>query len=216
MKHWLIVWSAAWFVGLPLLFYYLGDVPARTVLKEAISLTTLLAFSLMLGQFYLARSNMRVIELFDLRRVKKLHTVIAYSAVTALLLHPLAIVVPRYFEAGVDPLEAFTTMITTVQTPGIFFGLIAWVLLAVLTVTSFFRFRVIRALHISYPHWRHFHGMLGIMLTVFAVLHAILLGRHMIVPMRVFVIVTAVIGAVMLLRMYRPRHHVEASVPARQ
>ncbi|MGB4828238.1 MAG: hypothetical protein WBP18_13385, partial [Paracoccaceae bacterium] len=52
------------FVGLPLLFYALGDAPRRSVLKEALSLLTLLAFTMMLGQFFLARSNETLLMLF--------------------------------------------------------------------------------------------------------------------------------------------------------
>jgi len=50
------------FIGLPVLFWALGDVPKRTTLKETLSLITLIAFSMMLAQFYLARSNRAILN----------------------------------------------------------------------------------------------------------------------------------------------------------
>jgi len=193
------------FVALPILFYALGDFPRRSVLKEAISLLTLVALSLMLGQFFLARSNMGVIELYNLRRIRTVHAVIAYFAVSWLLLHPFLVVVPRFFEAGIEPWDAMTMMLTTYSSTGIALGLAAWVLLLVLTVTAIFRIRLIKALHTKYPRWRHFHGMLSIALTTFALLHAISLGRHTDTPMATMLIVVSVVGVAMLLRMYFPQ-----------
>lgn len=204
LKKYLAVAAVLVFVGLPILIYALGDFPRRSVLKESISLLTLLAFSMMLGQFFLARSNMEAIKLYNLRRVRTLHTVIAYSAVSVLLLHPFLIVLPRFFEAGVDPWSAFVTMLTTFDSAGIIFGLAAWVMLLVLTLTAIFRIRLVKTLRTKYPRWRHFHGMLSITLTVFVILHAIELGSHTNTPMAVFMIVLAVAGAAMLLRMYLP------------
>ncbi len=45
------------FLALPLLFWALGDTPRRSFLKEIISILTLLAYFLMLGQFFLSRGN---------------------------------------------------------------------------------------------------------------------------------------------------------------
>lgn len=190
------------FVGLPLLFYALGDFPRRSSLKEAISVATLLAFSLMLGQFFLARSNMDVIALYSLKRVKRVHKVLAYSAVAVLLLHPVLIVLPRYFEAGVDPLDALVTMLTTLGNLGVVLGLIAWVLLFILVSTSLFRIRIIEALHTKYPKWRRYHGGLSVALVAAAIVHAIDLGRHTTLPMATFYVAVAAVGMGLLFRMY--------------
>ncbi len=190
------------FVGLPLLFYALGDFPRRSLLKEVISLATLLAFSLMLGQLFLARSNMDVIALYSLKRVKRLHTVIAYSAVTVLLLHPLLIVLPRSFEAGVGPLDALATLLTTFDNLGVVLGLVAWILLFILVPTSFLRVRIIQALRTKYPKWRSFHGGLSVALIAAAIVHAIELGRHTTPPLATFYVVVAAAGVGLLFRMY--------------
>ncbi|KAA3621227.1 MAG: hypothetical protein DWQ08_14355 [Proteobacteria bacterium] len=104
-----IMAALAVFIGLPLLLYALGDAPRRSVLKESISILTLLALFLMLGQFFLARGNKLVLELFEPRQIQRVHKYIAYSAVGIILLHPALVVMPRFFEAGVRPWDAFFT-----------------------------------------------------------------------------------------------------------
>ncbi|MBD8876589.1 ferric reductase-like transmembrane domain-containing protein [Roseibium polysiphoniae] len=190
------------FLGLPILFYWLGEFPRRSVLKEAISLLTLLAFSLMLSQFFMARSNLKVIQLFDLRQVQLVHKFIAYAVMTVLLLHPVLIVFPRLFEAGIGPWQAFRTMLTTFENPGILLGLAAWILLLVLTLTAIFRLRLNWALGIKYRNWRYFHGLLSVLVTAVAVLHAIKLGRHFNPSMVFFSVSVAITGAAMLFKMY--------------
>ena len=59
-KTYAAVTAIAVFIGLPVLFYLLGDAPRRSYLKEGLSILTLVSFSLMLGQFFLARSNRTV------------------------------------------------------------------------------------------------------------------------------------------------------------
>lgn len=190
------------FVGLPIAFFTLGDFPRRSVLKEAISLLTLLAFTLMIGQFNLARSNMEVIQLYDLRSIQKLHKFIAYSAVTIILLHPLLIVLPRFFEGGINPWSALITMLTAFGNPGIVMGLIAWVLLLILTLTAIYRMELIKKFHIPYRNWRYFHGFLSVAFVTLGIIHAVKLGRHTNTLMAGLMIVLALIGVVMLFRLY--------------
>ncbi len=190
------------FVGLPVAFYALGDFPRRSALKEAISLATIIAFSSMLGQFFLARSNMDVIALYSLKRVKTVHKVIAYTAVSVILLHPVLIVLPRALEGGIDPLDAFVTMLTTVDNLGIVAGIVAWLLLFTLVTTSFFRIRIIKALHTKYPTWRYVHGGLAVGLVAAALVHAIDLGRHTTLPLAAFFLTVTALGVGLLARMY--------------
>lgn len=56
-----------------------------------------------------------------------------------LLVHPFLIVVPRYYESGVDPTEAFFTITTTFNFVGIILGICAWFLMLILGATSLFR-----------------------------------------------------------------------------
>jgi predicted ferric reductase len=186
------------FIGLPLLFWALGDFPRRTVLKESISILFILSFSLMLGQFFLGRGNRSIVKRFKMGTVLRYHKVIAYSIVGVFLVHPFLIVVPRYFESGVTPMEAFITIITTFDSLGVVLGLIAWFLMLLLGITSFIRKR----LPLKYITWRYCHGIFSILFISFATFHVIDLGRHTNLAMSVYMIILAVSGVVLLLITY--------------
>ncbi len=194
-------WLAV-FIGLPLLFYALGDAPRRSLLKESISLLTLLGFSMMVGQFFLARSNEALLHLFKPSFIRKVHQYISYTAVGVILIHPFLVVLPRYFEAGVKPWDAFVIMLTTFDSLGIIFGLVAWLLLLVLIVFAFFRKTLIRRFRERYCGWRNVHGKLAILFTVVALWHSIDLGRHTDAAMSIFFVIMALFGFVLLAKLY--------------
>ncbi len=189
-------------MGLPLLFYALGDAPRRSGLKESLSILTLLAFSMMIGQFFLARSNVMLMSLFKPWQIQKVHKVIAYTAVGVILIHPFLVVLPRYFEAGVKPWDALVTMITTFDSLGVLLGLGAWLLLLVLAVTALVRKSLSRRFKNRYRGWRYFHGGLAVAFTALALWHSIELGRHTDVAMSVFFIALALIGSALLAWLY--------------
>ena len=197
-----LVAAIAIFIGVPLMFYALGDAPRRTLLKGSISLVTLLAFTAMLGQFFLARSNTWLLSVFKPPQIQKVHKYIAYTAVGIILLHPALIVLPRYLEGGIRPWDAFVTMITDLGNLGIVLGLIAWVLLLILSVSAFLRKPIIKRLSTHYRGWRYFHGGLAVSFTALALWHAIALGRHTDIAMSVFLVTLAVFGFALLARMY--------------
>ena len=201
-RAYVISTAVAVFIGLPLLFYVLGDVPRRSLLKESISILTLLSFTLMLGQYFLARSNEALFTLFKPPQIQKVHKVIAYGAVSVILAHPFLVVLPRYFEAGVKPVDAFITMITTFDSLGILLGLAAWTLLVMLGVTAMFRRRLIKRFKIKYRNWRYFHGFLAVTFTVLSIWHAIELGRHTDTAIATFFIAIALVGGALLARLY--------------
>ncbi len=185
-------------IGLPVLFWALGDFSRRTVLKESLSLLFILSFSLMLGQFFLGRGNRNIVMRFKMSTVLRYHKVIAYTIVGVFLMHPFLIVFPRYFESGVTPMEAFTTMITTFESLGIVFGLSAWFLLLVLGLTSLLR----NKLPLRYKHWRVFHGIVSMLFISVATYHAIDLGRHTNLALSMYMIVLAVSGILLLVKTY--------------
>ncbi len=193
-----LVAVTALFVGLPLLLWTMGDAPTRTILKELISLGSLLAFSLMLGLMFLTGRNTNAVEHLTRHSTVKIHKWIGYSGVAVLLLHPLLLVVPRYFESGVDPLEAFTTMITTFDSRGVVLGLVAWCLLLTLGITTPCRAR----LPMKYTTWRVFHGCLAALFIVLAAWHAIDLGRHVGQALSIYVAVLAGSAVVLLIQTY--------------
>ena len=189
---------AAAFVGLPLLFWALGDFPRRTVLKEFISILTILAFFTLLGQLFLSRGNKGLLENFRFGQVVKIHKYFGYAAVIIILLHPFLIVLPRFFESGVDPTEAFLTLITTFSSLGVLLGLISWVLLLTLGLTSLLR----NKLGMSYGTWRMFHGILSMAFIILATWHVIDLGRHSDWAMSIYMVIVAACGLVLVLKSY--------------
>lgn len=186
------------FGGLPIMFLSLGDFPGRSLLKESISLLTIVAFSLMLSQFFLARSNRYFISAFRFSRVLVVHKLIGYSAVGVFLVHPFLIVLPRFYEAGVSPFDALITILTTFESSGVVLGLAAWSLMLLIGVTALCRDKM----NMSYRRWKRFHGILSLLFIVIASWHAIELGRHTDKLISVSIILLALTGAVLLMRQY--------------
>ncbi len=192
------VQSVLIFVGMPLLFWGLGSLPERSLLKESISVLTILAFFQVVGQFYLSRVNGSAVKELKLSRLVSLHSVIGYTAVTLLLVHPFLLVVPRFFEAGVAPVEAWTTIVTTWTSQGVVLGIIAWCLMLILGSTSFLR----KKLPMKYTTWRVVHGVLSLLFVFSAAWHVIDLGRHATLAMSVFITILTAGGVLLLLRTY--------------
>lgn len=162
------------FIGLPMLFYATGDFPRRTYLKESISIITIVAFCLMLAQLFLIRNSNIITSRYSSKSIIKIHKVIGYIFAAFLLIHPFLIVVPRYFESGVDSMDAFFTIITSFDNRGVVLGIVSWTLMLILAVTSFFR----KTLPLTYRNWKIVHGMLSVLFISLASWHAIDLGRH--------------------------------------
>lgn len=186
------------FMILPLLLFSSGDFPQRTFLKESISIVVILSFFLLLGQFFLSRINKSLKNMYQMSKIINIHKIIGYSVVIIFLLHPFLIVVPRFFEAGVTPLEAMTKILTTFDSIGIVVGMVAWCLMMILGITSFFR----NKLPIKYVSWRIFHGVLAMLLLILALWHSMELGRHTDLDMAIFMILLASISLVTLLKVY--------------
>lgn len=185
------------FLSLPILVYFTGDTTGRTILKDSLSLLTLLAFVLMIGQFYLARTMKLPIEGATAGRVISIHILVGYLGTAILLVHPLLIVVPRFFESGIHPYQAFTTMITT-NTPGVVTGVVAWILLLLISSLSFMRGRI----PLKYREWRRIHGVMSTAFIFLASWHAIYLGRHINQPLSAYIAIQAAVGILFLIQRY--------------
>ena len=186
------------FTIVPLVLYLIIDLPQRTTLKESISLIVYLAFMLFLAQFFIAHTNSVVIKIYKIPLVIKVHKVIGYIVIPIFLIHPFLIVLPKFFESGLTPTQAFITIITTLNPIGVVLGIVAWVLMLLLGLTSMFRNR----LNIKYQTWRLLHGILAIMFISFASWHAIDLGRHISPTIAIFILFLALSGSFLLARTY--------------
>lgn len=192
------------FIGLPLLLWTLGDYPTRTVLKESISLLIILAFFMMVAQFFLSHANSSMSKLYHFKDILKWHKFIGYLFISVFILHPFLIIVPRFFESGILPQDAFVKLITTFETKGQIMGLIAYLLMFVLGATSMFR----NNLGLKYETWKYLHGILSILFVFFATWHAVDMGRHTEEAMSIWMILLAAGGSAMLLKTYIPHNKV--------
>lgn len=198
IKSLYIFLSCIFFLFLPILFFVLGEGPERTYLKDGISIITILAFFIVLGQFYLSKINEGVKEIFKLSKIIKIHKIIGYTVLPILLIHPFLIVVPRFVEVGPEPFESFIKMISGFDSLGVILGIIGWLLMLVLGLTSMFR----EKLNMTYESWKILHGILSMAFIVFATWHAIDMGRHMSMPMIVLIIFIASIAIILLFKSY--------------
>jgi len=185
------------FTGMPLLIWAMGNLPERSLLKESLSIMTILAFCQMIGQFFGARTNRCAVENLTMIKVIKYHKIIGYTFLITLLFHPVLLVVPRLFESGVAPVDAFITIITTLN-QGVVLGIIAWCLMLTLAVTSLAR----KKLPMKYTTWRFFHGILAMLFISIATWHVIDLGRHATPAMSVLITILSAVGVLLLLQTY--------------
>ena len=195
------------FTGIPLLLIWtMGNSLERSPLKEALSVITILALFQLIGQFYWARTNRSAVRSLTMAKVLRYHKCIGYTFVLVMIFHPLYVLVPRFLEAGVSPVDAFITMITTLNV-GVVLGMIAWCLMLVSGVTSFAR----NTLPMKYKSWRFMHGILAILFVSTAVWHAIDLGRHSSLVMSIVLSVLTVGGIVILLQTYTLKKNIKTS-----
>lgn len=197
MKNKIIKFLAI-FVGIPLILWAFGAYHRPTVFKEVLSLLTLVAFCLMIGQLFLTRNSRDTLQGVKMSKMVTVHKLIGYVFAGILLIHPVLIVLPRFFEAGVDPWDALITILTTFDSLGVVVGLIAWVSMVGLGVMAFFR----NKLGFSYRTWRFIHGIISLLFISAASWHVINLGRHINTPLTVFIVFLTVGGALILLNNY--------------
>lgn len=186
------------FIVLPMLFYVLGDFPRRTWLKELFSIISILAFFMMLLQFFLSRGNKKMLSDHKMSRVIKWHKVLGYTFVGILLVHPILMILPRYYDPGIDFGDAFRIMLNQWATPGIRWGIIAWCLMLLIGITSLLR----QHIGLKYKSWRILHGLLSIAFIILADIHVISLGRHIDLAMRILILTLSSLGVLLMLKLY--------------
>lgn len=186
------------FIVVPLLLYFQGDFPERSSLMNTFSLITILGFTLLLSQFFTSRLNKTLIKKIRMVNVLAIHKFIGYLFISILLVHPFFIVVPKFFDNGVTPTDAFLRIITTFSTLGVILGLIAYTSMLVLLITSFFRFK----LHLKYKTWRNLHGYLTLLFVITATWHVVNIGRHSNTSFSIYYILMVASGVYYLLKTY--------------
>ena len=196
------------FVIIPLFILSLQTLPPRTLLKESTSVLVIVGFFFLLGQFYLNRSNKVFIKIYKMVKIIKFHKIIGYLVIAIFFIHPFLIVLPRFFEAGVDPIYAFWLMITDFKSLGIIFGLIAWCVMIALLLTSFYKDK----LNMTYSKWRLLHIVLSVVFISTALWHVIDLGRHMNEIMILFIFLLVCIAVYQLRKLYFSKNYKKEKV----
>ena len=186
------------FIIVPVLLYVLGDFPKRNVLMETISVITIIGFTLLLSQFFSTRMNRKLVKKIRMVNVLKVHKIIGYIFVSILLFHPIFIILPKFFDNSVTPADAFIRLITTFDSLGIILGLIAYVCMVILLITSFFRFK----LKLTYRTWRSLHGYFTMLFIITATWHVINMGRHSNTPFSIYYVLMVTSGIFYLLKTY--------------
>ena len=186
------------FIAVPIILYNLGNFPKRSYFKEALSIITILGFTLLISQFFLTRINRDLVKSIRMVNVLKIHKFIGYLFISILLLHPFFIIVPKFFDNGVTPTDAFLRLITTFSSLGIILGLIAYSCMVIILITSFFRFK----LHLKYRTWRNLHGYLTLLFVIIATWHVINIGRHSNTSFSIYYVLMVASGIYYLLKTY--------------
>lgn len=186
------------FIAVPLYLYFSGNFPKRTTLMETISIVTILGFSLLLSQFFTSRINKKLVKKIRMVNVLAIHKFIGYLFISILLLHPFFIVIPKFFDDGVTPIDAFVRLITTFSSTGVILGLIAYASILILMVTAYFRFK----LHLKYRTWRSLHGYLTLLFVITATWHVIDMGRHSNMSFTVYYLLAVTLGIFYLSKTY--------------
>lgn len=186
------------FIAVPLYLYFSGNFPKRTTLMETISIVTILGFSLLLSQFFTSRINKKLVKKIRMVNVLAIHKFIGYLFISILLLHPFFIVIPKFFDDGVTPIDAFVRLITTFSSTGVILGLIAYASILILMVTAYFRFK----LHLKYRTWRSLHGYLTLLFVITATWHVIDMGRHSNMSFTAYYLLAVTLGIFYLSKTY--------------
>ncbi|MCP3942392.1 MAG: FAD/NAD(P)-binding:oxidoreductase [Desulfobacteraceae bacterium] len=170
------------FIGIPLLIWVRQVLPVRSTFKESLSILTILTFCQMFGMFFWSRLNRSGVKDMKMVQVIKFHKIIGYTCTAVLLLHPVFLVIPKFFESGVSPVDAFVTILTTWNL-GIVLGLFAWSLLLIIGITSLIR----KKLPMKYTTWRSIHCILAVIFIFVVAWHVIDLGYHSNTAMIMFI-----------------------------
>ena len=186
------------FIVAPILLYNLGNFPKRNLLKETLSLITILGFTLFISQFFSTRINKKLVKDIRMVNLLKIHKVIGYTFISIVLFHPIFIIIPKFLDNTVTPVDAFLKLITSFSSLGVVLGLIAYTSMINLLITSFFRFK----LHLNYTTWRSLHGYFAILFVLTATWHVINIGRHSNIPFSIYYILIVTSGIFYLLKSY--------------
>jgi predicted ferric reductase len=165
---------------------------------ETLSIITIVGFTLFISQFFSTRINKNLVKDIRMVNVLKIHKIIGYTFILILLLHPLFIIVPKFFDNTLTPANALLKLITQFNSTGVIVGLIAYVCMVVLLITSYYRFK----LHLNYKTWRSLHGYFTMLFVVTATWHVVNIGKHSNTAFSIYYVLMVASGIFYLLNTY--------------
>ena len=208
IKATVVCQSALAVPGIPLLIWALGDAHVRSLLKESLSVITILIFCQMLVLCFWTRVTPYRGKGQKMGALIHWHTIIGYSSIAIILFHPFFLVLPKFFASGISPINAFDTIITTFNR-GVVLGISAWFCMLVLLLTAFMRSR----LPMKHTTWRIVHGIQAMLLIVLSTWHVLDLGRHATPAMALYITLLAA-GSLLLIAtgfIAKPGKHIRRS-----
>jgi predicted ferric reductase len=191
------------FIPLFLLFFALApiglalsqDVPTQSTYQTVVLLVSVGTFGLMLSLFWLSRLMPKNTVKMKYSSTLRWHKYIGYAAGLFFLVHPVLMILRRFWVQETLPMDNFKLLITS---PLMLPGIIAWFTMIVLIVLAFFRKNMPAQL------FRYIHGLLSIGFVGFATWHVVSIGRHSNAPMTAFWIALSSVAVVALLVSYLP------------
>ncbi len=155
----------------PLALAYAQGLPPRPFQDELASGLALVGFAMLLIEFLLSGRFQTVSGRIGIDLTMRFHQLVARSLTFFILVHPFLYSTPLK-----SPMPWDTSRLLTLglEGPSITSGIIAWILLPVLVITSICRDQ----LPYRYETWRLGHGIGAILIAVFGLHHALEAGRY--------------------------------------
>lgn len=157
--------------ALPLALARSLDWPLRPWHQELAGALGAVGFALLLMEFVLSGRFRGISGRIGIDRTMRFHQAMARVLTVLLLLHPFLYLGPFERQRPWDPTRAETIAL---HGPGLWTGIAAWLLLALVVVTAIRRDQ----LGFRYEAWRLSHGLGSALLAGLAAHHAIALGRY--------------------------------------
>lgn len=185
------------FAATPVALASFQAVPTQSAFQHLVLLLSLMAFGLVLGQFWLSRRLARMPGGISMAGIHRIHRIIGYTTGAFFLLHPFLMVVRRFWVLESNPMHNFRELITA---PAMLPAIAAWFFMIVMIILSASGFR--RALRPL--NWRIAHGLLSSAFVAMATWHVVATGRHSNQMMSLFWIALTVWAVAPLLFSYLP------------
>jgi predicted ferric reductase len=181
---------------LPLALAAAQGAPPRPVRDEVASGLALVGFAMLLMEFLLSGRFRAISGRSGIDLTMRFHQLVARTLTAFVLAHPFVYATPLKRALPWDTTRALTLGLDSAS---LLTGVVAWLLLGVLVLTSIFRTQ----LPYRYEVWRLGHGVGAICIAAFGLHHTLAAGRYSADPaLQVFWTVMAGVAGLTMLRVY--------------